>query len=84
MHLQGMPVQNQMVLYRKINYKIRCRKGKLMLCLFISMSFCLYIQIITITSVSVNIFTQFKTDTYSSGFLKTPDYRAIDALLACY
>ena len=68
MHLQGMPVQNHMVLHRKINYKIRCRKGKLMLCLFISMSFCLYIQIITITSVSVNIFTQFKADTYSSGF----------------
>ena len=68
MHLQGMPVHNQVVLHRKINYKIRCRKGKLMLCLFISMSFCLYIQIITITSVSVNIFTQFKADTYSSSF----------------
>ena len=68
MHLQGMPVQNHMVLYRKKNYKIRCRKGKLMLCPFMSMSFCLYIQFITITSVSVNIFTQFKTDTYPSGF----------------
>ncbi|PTL32054.1 hypothetical protein AXF23_13965 [Prevotella sp. oral taxon 313] len=44
------------------------QKDKFMLCLFISMPFCLYIQIITITSVSVNIFTQFKTDTYSSGF----------------
>ena len=68
MHLQGMPVQNHMVLYRKKNYEIRCRKGKLMLCLFMSMSFCQYIQIITIISVSVNIFTQFKADTYSSGF----------------
>ena len=68
MHLQGMTVPNQMVLHWKINYKIRCRKDKFMLCLFISMFFCLYIQIITITSVSVNIFTQFKADTYSSGF----------------
>ena len=56
MHLQGMPVQNHMVLYRKKNYEIRCGKGKLMLCLFMSMSFCQYIQIITIISVSVNIF----------------------------
>ncbi len=47
MHLQGMPVQNYMVLYPNKNYKIRCRKGKLMLCLFISMSFCLYIQMMT-------------------------------------
>ena len=63
-----MTVPNQMVLQRRINYKKRCRKGKLMLCLFISMPFRLYRQLIPVSSVSVNIFTQFKADTCSSCF----------------
>ena len=38
-HLQGMTVQKQMVLQRRINYQIRCRKGKLIRCLSIGMPY---------------------------------------------
>ena len=38
-HLQGMTVQKQMVLQRRTNYQIRCRKGKLIRCLSISMPY---------------------------------------------
>ena len=38
-HLQGMTVQKQLVLQRRTNYQIRCRKGKLIRCLSISMPY---------------------------------------------
>ena len=38
-HLQGMTVQKQMVLQRRTNYQIRCRKGKLIRCLSIGMPY---------------------------------------------
>ena len=39
MHLQGRIIQNQMVLQRKLDYKIKGRKDKWIRCLSISMSF---------------------------------------------
>ena len=39
MPLQGMTVRNQMVLQRGLNYRIKCRKGKMIRCPSIGLSF---------------------------------------------
>ena len=62
-----MTVRNQMVLQRKINYRIKCRKGKWIRCLSISLSFRLPQTTYPISPAFVNIFMRFKADTCSSG-----------------
>ena len=63
-----MTIQNQMVLQRRTNYRMKCWKGKWIRCLSISISFRLPQTTYFHITGFVNCFHALQADTWSSGF----------------